>query len=70
VLKDESRILPVSSLLTSYRDGIDDVCLSVPSIVNRTGVEQPLPIPLNANEEAGLRNSAETIREEVRKVGF
>jgi L-lactate dehydrogenase len=70
ILKDESRILPVSSLLTNYREGIDDVCLSVPCIVNRTGVEQALPTPLNANEEAGLRNSAETIRDAVRKLGF
>ena len=70
ILKDESRILPVSSLLTNYREGIDDVCLSVPSIVNRGGVEQALPIPLNANEEAGLRNSAETIQQAVRSLGF
>jgi L-lactate dehydrogenase len=70
ILKDESRILPVSSLLTNYREGIDDVCLSVPCIINRGGVEQPLPIPLNANEEAGLRNSAETIRQAVKALGF
>ena len=69
LLHDENRILPVSSLLKDYQ-GIDDVCLSVPSIVNRGGVEQPLPIPLNANEEAGLRNSAETIQQAVRALGF
>ena len=34
------------------------------------GVEAPLPIPLNANEEAGLRHSAETIREAIKHVGF
>jgi L-lactate dehydrogenase len=70
VLGDENRILPVSSLLNGYRDGLDDVCLSVPCIVNRGGVEQPLPIPLNDNEAAGLRNSAETIRQAVRSLGF
>jgi L-lactate dehydrogenase len=69
VLHDENRILPVSSLLTDFR-GINDVCLSVPSIVNRAGVEAALPIPLNANEEAGLKNSAETIRQAVRELGF
>ena len=37
ILKDENRVLPVSSLLTDYH-GMNDVCLSVPSIVNRTGV--------------------------------
>jgi len=32
----------VSSLMENYR-GISDVCLSVPCIVNRNGVEPPLP---------------------------
>jgi L-lactate dehydrogenase len=39
LLHDENRILPVSSLLTNYR-GISDVCLSVPTIVNRRGWER------------------------------
>jgi L-lactate dehydrogenase len=69
VLHDENRVLPVSSLLTDYR-GIRDVCLSVPCIVNGTGVETTLPVPLNANEEAGLKNSAETIRSAIRLLGF
>jgi L-lactate dehydrogenase len=69
ILHDESRILPVSSLLSDFR-GMSDVCMSIPSIVNRMGVEQPLPIPLNPAEEAGLQNSADTIRKAVRKLGF
>jgi L-lactate dehydrogenase len=69
VLNDESRVLPVSSLLVDYQ-GMDDVCLSVPSVVNRKGVEPPLPVPLNEAELLGLRNSAETIRGVVRSLGF
>jgi L-lactate dehydrogenase len=69
IVHDENRVLPVSSLLTHYHE-IDDVCLSVPCIVNRKGVEPPLLIPLNPAELAGLRHSAEQIRETVRKVGF
>ena len=69
LLLNENRILPVSSLLHDYR-GISDVCLSVPSIVNRGGVETQLPIPMNAAEEAGLKNSAEMIRSVVKSLGF
>ena len=69
LLHDENRVLPVSSLLKDFQ-GIDDVCLSVPSIVNRGGVEQPLPIKLNDAELAGLRNSAEQIKQAIRQVGF
>jgi L-lactate dehydrogenase len=69
ILHDESRVLPVSSLLTKYQE-IDDVCLSVPCIVNRSGVEPPLPIPLNPAELLGLQNSAAQIKEVIRAVGF
>ena len=73
LLHDENRILPVSSLLKGYGEGeqaIDDVCLSVPCIVNGGGMEQSLPIPMNDAERAGLRNSAETIRSAIRSLGF
>lgn len=69
LLHDENRVLPVSSLLTNYHD-MDDVCLSVPCIVNRTGVEVPLPIPFNPAELAGLQNSAQTIRQTICSLGF
>jgi len=69
ILWDEGRVLPVSSLLTAYR-ALDDVCLSVPAIVNRRGVEYQLPVPLSGEEEEGLSKSAEAIRDVVHKLGF
>lgn len=69
ILWDEGRVLPVSSFLKDYR-GLDDVCLSVPAIVNRRGVEYPLPVPLSAEEERGLKKSAEAIRGVVGRLGF
>lgn len=69
ILRDQQRVLPVSSLVSNF-NGIDNVCLSLPSIVTRGGVEPALPIPLNANEESGLKNSAEIITAAIRSVGF
>lgn len=69
ILHNENRVMPVSTLLDDYR-GMKDVCLSVPCIVNRRGVEEPLPVPMNVDEETGLRTSADRIREVVRSVGF
>ncbi len=69
ILHNENRVLPVSSLLQNYR-GISDVCLSVPCLVNRNGVEDTLPVPMNVDEEAGLRASADRIRSVVRGLGF
>lgn len=69
VLGDEGRVLPVSSLLTDYR-GISDVCLSVPSVVDRNGVEAHLDIRMSDEELAGLRHSAETLRGIARSLGL
>ena len=69
LLKNENRVLPISSLMIDYH-GIGDVCLSVPCIVNAKGVDAVLPIGLNDAERAGLVNSAEKIREGIRACGF
>jgi L-lactate dehydrogenase len=69
VLKDERRVLPVSSLLNGYY-GIDDVCLSVPTIVGADGVLERLPVPMSVDEVAGLRASALAVRDVARQFGY
>ncbi len=69
VLKDERRIMPVSSLLDDYY-GISDVCLSVPSLVDRRGVADPVRVPMSDDELAGLRASAESVRAVQKRFGF
>jgi L-lactate dehydrogenase len=69
LLHDEQRVLPLSGLLQGFR-GLEDVCLSLPRIVGRKGIEAPLPIPMTVDEEAGLMESAERIRGVVRGLGY
>lgn len=69
VLNDENRVLPVSSLLHGYK-GIDDVCLSVPTVVNGTGVARTLDIAMSADETAGLRASADAVRSVAASLGL
>jgi L-lactate dehydrogenase len=69
LLHNEQRVLPVSSRLEGYL-GIRDVCMSVPSIVNRGGVEAVLELPLSEPEREGLKRSADTIRQAIRTLGF
>ena len=61
VLRDERRVLPVSTLLDGYH-GISDICLSVPTVVGRGGAERQLEIPMSDDEQASLRRSAEALR--------
>ena len=69
VLRDERRVLPVSSMLNDWH-GISEVCMSVPHIVDGSGVGTALELPLTDNELARLRASADHIRAVARGLGF
>lgn len=69
ILNDENRVLPVSSLLEGYK-GISDVCLSVPCVVNATGVARRLDIAMSAEETAGLRASGDAVRSVAASLGL
>lgn len=61
VLRDEASVFTVSSLVDGYY-GIRDVALSLPAIVDRTGVRQVLPVNLSEDEQSRLRGSAAAVR--------
>lgn len=69
ILRDEHSVLTVSSLMQGEY-GLKNVCLSLPSLVDRHGVSKKLLIPLNEKEEEGLRNSARVLREVIEAVGY
>jgi L-lactate dehydrogenase len=69
VLYDQRQVLPVSSLLDGQA-GIRDVCLSLPSVVDRLCVDTVLPGPLSAEEAEGLRRSADTVRAVIKSLGL
>ena len=69
VLRDENAILPVSSVLKNYK-GISDVALSVPSIVGAAGVAQVIDVPMTADEQRQLQESAEAIKQTLKLLGL
>lgn len=69
VLSDEKAILPVSSVLTDYR-GVSGVALSVPSIVDSSGVSAVIPVPFSADEDARFLASATALRESLASLGL
>ena len=69
VLRDQSTVLSVSSLVPGFY-GIEDVCLSLPSVVSRDGIERVLQLDLNEEELTALRHSADVLRGAIRDVGF
>ena len=69
MFNDEHRVLPVSSYLTGWH-GISDVCMSVPTIVDRRGVGMSVEIPLQDGELGDMHDSADAIRATLRSIGF
>ncbi len=61
IVRDEHTILPVSTVADGHY-GIEGVCIGLPCIIGRNGIEQVLEIPLNGDEERRLRQSAESLR--------
>jgi L-lactate dehydrogenase len=67
VALDQKRILPVSSLVSGPY-GMRDVCISVPTVVGRKGVEAQLEIELWPKEVSALQHSAQVLRETIDQV--
>jgi len=67
IIRNENSILPVSTLITDYY-GVNDVCISIPSIVNINGVELSVKIDLSAEEEELFKLSANTLRKFIQTI--
>ncbi len=67
VLRNERSVLPVSSVIDGAY-GIEGVCLSLPSIVDETGVAHVLRPEITPSELAALRLSAAAVRRVIDDV--
>lgn len=67
ILKNESSILNVSTLLTGYY-GISDVYVGVPCIVDRTGVREILQLDINEQEKELLHRSANKLKVLIQSI--
>ena len=67
ILRGENSILTVSTLVDGPY-GIRDVCLSLPTMLNREGAGRVIEVPLTDDELKQLRKSAKVLREAVASV--
>ncbi len=67
IVRDEHSVLTVSSLSNGHY-GIDDICLGLPAVVGKDGVEKLLDIPLSPEEQSALENSAAEMRQYPSKI--
>ena len=67
IVRNEHSVLTVSSLVNGH-DGVEDVCIGVPAIVGRNGIEALLDIPLSKDESDNLIDSAATLKEILNQI--
>jgi L-lactate dehydrogenase len=67
ILRDQSTVLSISSLMNDYH-GLTDVCFSLPTVVDRGGVEQVLHLELNQEEIDQLSHSATVLKATIKSL--
>lgn len=69
ILDNRRSIEPVSSLLTGEY-GLNNVCLSVPTLIGADGVHRLIRLNLEERELAALENSANLLKDVLSRVGI
>jgi len=69
ILRDERAILPVSSILDGYL-GVSGVALSVPTIVDSSGIAEVLHVPFDDDEKVRFQRSASVVAETIASLGL
>lgn len=64
IVRNENSILTVSSLLEGEY-GLSDICLSIPSQVNSSGIARIIDVPLSDEEKAMFGKSAEALKKVI-----
>ena len=66
-LLDQSRVFTVSTVLKDYRK-INETCLSVPTVVRKSGICQRFTLEFDDQEEEFFQLSAEKVSKEIKKA--
>jgi L-lactate dehydrogenase len=64
IVNDEHVVFSVSTFMEELL-GVPETCVSLPHVLGARGASQPLLPPLDPEEEAALRHSAELLREAI-----
>jgi len=67
ILRNQRTVLSVSSLISDYY-GLNDVCFSLPTVVDRGGVEQVLRLKLDSVEIDKLQASAKVLKNVIESL--
>lgn len=69
IVRGERSVLPVSAFAAGHY-GLDEVCIGLPCIVGRSGIQTVLDIPLNEEEQRRLHESAHTLHDALSELSL
>ena len=69
IMRDEDTVLPVSSLMVGEY-GLNDLCISVPTVIGRNGVVTRVPVALSDDENAEFQKSAAALKAIIDDAGL
>ena len=67
ILRNQRTVLSVSSLVEDF-EGVHDVCLSLPTVVDRGGIDRVLHIELSSEELSKLHRSADILSKTIAQL--
>ena len=67
ISRNRRHILPAVAVLDG-EFGLTDICMGVPCVFGENGMEKVIELPLNAQEAAEFKRSAETVRADLAKL--
>lgn len=69
ILRDQHRVMTVSTFFQEIA-GVSQVCLSLPTVINRCGVKGVLNLSLSPQEQAKLQQSAQILRQTLDQLNL
>lgn len=69
IIRDENSIFTVSGLLEGEY-GLNDICMSLPCLLNRKGRVKTLVVPVSADEEMAIRHSASVLKQAIKSLNL
>ncbi len=69
IVKDKKKLMPISAYLEGQY-GVKDVCLGVPAIVGKKGIEKIIELPLDEFEKNEFMKGANGVKEAISNLPF
>jgi malate dehydrogenase len=64
IIKDKKSVIPLSAYLEG-EFGVNDVCIGVPAVVGKDGIEKIVELPLNDFERQEFEKGIQNVREAI-----